>query len=498
MSARVLRWAAAVSLVLAGALHAQCPDGSPPPCARAVARASAPDPHSIAVLYFLNQSRDSADAYVADGLTEAIATRLNRVGRLEVVSAAAVRRLRNTETMSIGAIGNVLRVTYLVSGSVRRAGNRVRVSAELLRANGGTSVWAGQFDHTADDPFGIEEAVAESVAANVSGRLLPAERAAMQARPTQNAAAYDHFLRGNFLLARRTLADDRRAVTEYEAAIRLDPRFAAAHARLSYAYRIIYNIANFSEIPRDTLLARGVASADRALALDSNTSDGWVARGYWAVPSRQDWAGTGMAFRRAVQADPRNPEAWHRLANYYSTFGIDDSATAAWQRALTLDPSRAISMNDWALHEWRAHRFRRALQLADSGVALEPASRFVYARWSIRLVVGDTVGARDDLEKGIRIMRQEGTSTRVEEALLDLLSGDDRAARALVATDTLNTSVPMYLGMDSLALARIERIQVTSPVVAQALKTPTYDRIRNDPRFLRVVREIQQRFGVRP
>ena len=189
-------------------------------------------------MYLDNESRDTSDAYLADGLTEEITTKLGQIGRLAVTSNTTMRRYRGAAALEPTALGRSLRVAQLVSGSVRRAGHRIRVNVELLRARDGVQLWADAYDQTDADLLSIEETIARSVATAIAGRLLPGEQATIAARPTQSPEAYDHFLRGNFLMAQRSPGAARRAVTEYQDAIVQDLAFARAYGRLSLAYAL--------------------------------------------------------------------------------------------------------------------------------------------------------------------------------------------------------------------------------------------------------------------
>src|SRR6059058_6106968 len=257
---------------------AQCPDGSAPPCRSAVS-AVAPVPNSVAVLYFDNLSADTADAYLAEGLTEELIARLGQLPRLAVKSRAAVRRFKQSGADPLAA-ARALGVARLVTGSVRRGGNRLRVTVELVRASDGEHVWGDLYDRTDADLLAVEEDIARAVASAIGGQLLPAERATLAARPTASPEAYDHFLRGNHLLAQRTGSSVARAIDEYKTATRVDPRFADAFARTAFGYGLFLDWSWPSPAdPPESLLARAVASVDRALAPKPPSSDAWVARG---------------------------------------------------------------------------------------------------------------------------------------------------------------------------------------------------------------------------
>ena len=246
-------------VVVAGPALAQCPDGTPPPCAGQAVRT--PAPRSIAVLTFENTTRDTPAQYLAEGFADQIFARLGSVGRLTLISRSAVRRLRGPEQLSVQQIGRTLNAAYLVNGSLRAAGGRARVTVEALRAATGEAVWVATCDRASDELIGLEEAIATEVAAGVAGRLSPQERRALGSRVTASSAGYSHFLRGNVLLARRTSASIQAAIAAYRAATAADSEFADAYARLTYAY---VGRANWDSGDVDTLMAASRQAAARA------------------------------------------------------------------------------------------------------------------------------------------------------------------------------------------------------------------------------------------
>lgn len=373
-------------------LALQCPDGSPPPC-RGAARA--PGANSVAVLYFENVTRDSGDAYLADGLTEAIIVRLGQVGRLEVKSRGAVRRFRETR-LEPAPLGRQLGAAHLVSGTVRRSGSRLRVTVELVRSATGNQMWAQQFDRAGTDLLAIEEDVARAVATAIAGRLLPAERSQLARRPTRNPAAYDHYLRGNYYLALRTPQAGARGLGEFEAAVRLDPEFSAAFARAAYGYALALGWGwPLLGLPKDSLLARGNAAADRALELDSANADAWLGKAALLPPAGR-MRGVLDLLERAVALDPRNDEALHYRGWAYFVGAYDVvRAEADFQAALALEPQRAITQWYRALLAYMLRRYTESRSLADSTLAIDPGfimAHVVRALNSVRL--GDLDEAR--------------------------------------------------------------------------------------------------------
>lgn len=494
-------------------VRAQCPDGTPPPCAARPARgvsASAP-PTSVAVLPFANASRDSADAYLADGLTEDITARLGQIERLSVTSRTTVSRLREAATMTPEQLGRTLNVAYLVNGSVRRVGRRLRVSVELLRAATGVQAWSSQFDRGDEDLLAIQEDIARHVATAIGGRLLPQERASLAARPTRNAAAYDRYLRGNYLLAQRTQQAIARAVGEYEAALRIDPDLVAAQARIAYAYAQHVNWGwSYGELPPESLIAPGLAAADRALRADSSTSDAWMARGFllsFLDPRTQ--AGARQAFERAVALDPQNAEALSQYSVVLNRAGLHEEALGASRRSVAVDPTRVVTLRDLGFNYIRMRAYDEARRWLDSALAVDASSWFAHAdRARLRLLVGDTAGAREDARATVRLSptgsRYFGEAVM---AMVEARTGDAPSARGRLERIVPETAGPggryvpragFMLGAALIAAGELERaldvLERTEPKGGQLwsyIVLPEFDPVRSHPRFLRVLEECR-------
>ncbi len=483
---------------------AQCPDGSPPPC-RGAARPAAPPSNSVAVLYFANRSRDTADAYLADGLTEEIITRLGQVERLIIKSGSAVRRFRGAPPDDPVALGRALGVAHLVTGSVRRMGSGLRVTVELVRAANGVHVWGEQYDRRDADVLAIEEAVSRAVVTSITGRLLPGERATLASRPTTSTEAFDHFLRGNHFLAQRVVA---RAVTEYEIAARLDPQFADALARSALGYGLSLDWDLYSDVPSDSLLARGEAAAERALQLNPRSSDAWMARGYLlSFRHPLTYEGGAEALRRAIALEPRNAEAFHYRGMTLFELGDDSAAAAALHHALAIDPLRPITLMYLGRMEIIAHRYAAALRWLDSALTVEPGFAIALGhRLRVRLLQGDTTQARRDAQVLAGMGVNDFGLTASVLALVEARTGDTLAARVRLDRE-LGTSAAGGLGYrragwltvglvaadeTERALGLLEGLR-PSRRLWDVLRYPEFDAIRSNPRFQRLVEESRPR-----
>ena len=410
-----------------GALKGQCPDGTPAPCRTA---ARAPSANSIAVLYFDNLSRDTADAYLAEGLTEELITRLGDIPRLTVKSRYAVRRYRGGTDLDPEALGRTLSVAYLVTGSVQRAGDQLRVRCELARAATGNRVWGQEYERGDGDILAITTDIARRVASGVAGQLLPGERTALTARPTENREAFEHLVHGDVLLAQRTPLSVQRAIGEYEDATRLDPRLVSAWAKIGLAYAIWLDWG-WSEdglVPPDSFLPAGLAAASRALALDSLSSDAWLSWGYLQIFAHpKDFAGAEAGMRRAVALNPRNAEAWSQLGDLLGYLQRDSETAEPFRRALAIEPGRPVTLvNLAAIEEPHA-----ALALLDSAIAIDPDFYSAYAgRARARAMLHDTTGSRADGATALRLAPAGAEWIARAAHLEGLMAWGDSAAAA--------------------------------------------------------------------
>ena len=507
---RALAFFVPLSVYPAVFLLAQCPDGSPPPCASRT-RAAGPAATSVAVLYFDNVSRDTADAYIADGLTEELIARLGQIERLQVKSRTAVQRYRGRPIDDPTTLGRTLGVANLVSGSIRRGNGRLRVTVELTRASTGVRVWGDTYERGSDDLMAVETDIAQAIASGVGGRLAPTEQRALVARPSTDPEAYDHFLRGNYLIAQRTGVAVRRALAEYETAVRLDPGFAKAFGRIGSAYTIFYDWGwPWPELTRDSMLERAISAASMGLHIDSLSAEAWMARALALVYRfPRTFEGADRAFRRAVTLDPRNAEAWHHYAVAMTYAARDSVAALAYRRALDLDPERVISLADFAWLRYFQRRYAEAATLADSGLALDPQADYLHAiRAQIALGQGDTARFRTAVAAAARTRRPDYLLTTEHMVITqEARDGDTASARArlerLIGTfrdrghpaffEAYSAAVGFVaVGDRAGAIAMLGSVSPRGLIVGCYMRDPAFDPIRDDPRFQRLVAETRQ------
>lgn len=445
--------------------------------------------NSVAVLF---SAHDSADAYLADGLTEDVSSLLGSVTSVQVKAPGVVRHANRASPGDAPAIARTLDVHYLLDGNVRRVGARVRVSIRLLNGATAVAAWGDVFDRSPDELLALPSEIARAVAQHVGASAPSAEAAALAAR-TRSPAANDHYLRGNFFLARRTPDQTALALAEYREAERLDSGFAAAIGRAAYAHAIARgNYYRLPDAPIESLAVRGLVIANRALRRDSTSSDAWMARGYLLAFARpQTMDGAVEAFQRSIALDPKNAEAHHQFGAILGWLGRNAEADRELHLALALDPARAISFSDLAAWS-HARDTALAVALLDSAVALDPASAFS-RRWRAlaRLWAGDVRGAQEDAELANRL--QPGDIV-MESVLATVLAhaGDRARARALMThwpgrnEHWLIMAALVAVGDTAAAMDRAERASPV-PYLWAGLRRPEFDALHGNPRYERLV-----------
>jgi TolB-like protein len=413
------------------ALAFQCPDGTPPPCRLARGTTA---PITVAVLPFDNLSRDTSDAYLAQGLTEEITSRLAQVERLTVTSAAVMRHYGRSEDPR--RVASSIRVMHVIAGTVRHERQRLRVSVELIRGRDGVVAWNRAYDQPDSMLLDIQDEIARSVTTSIAGRLLPGEAALLQTR-RRNPQAYDHYLRGVYDITQRTRASLRRALQELELALRIDSSYGDAIAQLSYANYLLgasYYDTSLG-VSRDSLVRQARRLALLALERDTLSSKAWgIASTVQADPARKR-----AMLDRALAIDPRNVEALVGLAMLQANGGDFVSGQQTLRRAVAADPTRWITILSLGMQLAYERNPAEALGWLDSAITFHPEAPYAYSdRAHIRLQLGDTAGARMDAGETARLGND--TAAAVILALIDLRDG--RAARARATADSLARHLP--------------------------------------------------------
>jgi len=338
---------------------------------------------SIAVLPLTNESGDASQQYFSDGIAEDLITALGQFPGLKVIGRTSSFQFRDSREDS-RSIGAKLGVAHLLEGSVRRAGDIVRVSAELIDTADGTMQWSERYDRPYKDLFALQDEITRAVAGALRAKLLPGEHAAAQSErpPSGSLEAYNAFLQGQFYVSRNTEADLRKAIEWYTQATELDPRYALAWSELSRTWTGL-GVAFLEGAPVQEAYAKAHAAADRALSLSPELAAAHLARGYLIRTADFDWRGAEAEFRRAAELAPYDGYAKFLLGLQLATFGRVEHAIELTREALATEPLRA----NW--YSWLANFFSGLNRLDEAerairrAIELQPGAAVYHQRLAI-------------------------------------------------------------------------------------------------------------------
>jgi TolB-like protein/Flp pilus assembly protein TadD len=325
---------------------------------------------SIAVLPFQNLSDDKENAYFADGIQDDILTNLSKIGDLKVISRMSVMSYRGDGLRSAREIGKVLGVATLLEGSVRRIGNRVRVSVQLINADDDEHIWAEDYDRDLTDVFAIQTDLAQKIASSLQAKLSPNEKERLDRQPTENSDAYLLFIQAHDYANRSEhfLDDSLKAEQLFEQAIKLDPKFAAAFAGLSIVESSIYH----SFEPTSARREKARLNADESLRLQPNLPEGHLALGFSYYYGDRDYERALAEFEIAKRDLPNQAEAYFAIGAIQRRQGKWAESNANLEKAAALDPKNVSILTNLAYSYMTLRDFDAAEKTLDRSTAVAP------------------------------------------------------------------------------------------------------------------------------
>src|ERR1700678_3911310 len=319
---------------------------------------------SVAVLYFENQSGAKEDEYFRDGITEDVVTEISKIAQLQIFPRSEMLAFRD-KAVTAQQVGQQLGAAYVLEGSIRRSGSRVRITAQLVEASTRHSVWAERYDRQLEDVFAIQEEIARSIAQALRITLTPQEEKTIARKPTENPQAYDFYLRGRSYTRRENI---NYGLQMFEQAIQLDPNFALAHGGIAQLCGRIYETRE--QDPK--WIERGLAACDRATALAPDLPEILVARSRMSYAQKK-YEESAMLAQRAIERKPDCEGSWDILGRAYFASGRFEEAAALTERAIEANGDdynsyipysralRRLDMKEEAEH--LQERFMKALRL---------------------------------------------------------------------------------------------------------------------------------------
>lgn len=453
------------------------------------------DVHRLAVLPLDNISPDPNDEYFAAGLTDELITVLSRINGLEVIARTSVLRYKGGNKQ-VAAIGRELQVGSVLEGSIRKSGNRIRVTTQLINTSNEAHVWAEAYDRQLDDVFAVQSDIAQKVAEALSIKL---SRDEMKLRPAPNLEAYTLYLKGRFAVTKLSTDSFLKAVEYYEKAIALAPSYAECYAALAQAWLLL---GFFELLPAEDSFAKAKVYATKALELDATMAEGHVAMGRllrlfeWryedadlelkrAIDLEPNLAGAHVfraqglmplgrkqeaiqEARKALELDPFSSQTCQILGTVYLYDNHIDEAIEFYQRALDIDPDSPFPLGNLGLAYVQKGMVEKGIPMIERAIAIEGTN--ASSLGDLAYAYGKA-GRRDDV-------------TRVLERLLEMRKDSRRAAPAIAGVYTT-------LGEYEKAFEWLEKaLQERTPYLGSIDSDFIFDPIRSDPRFKDITRRI--------
>jgi serine/threonine-protein kinase len=329
--------------------------------------APAADPHSIAVLPFVDMSQDNDQEYFSDGLSEELLNLLAQVPQLKVIARTSSFSFKGKEA-DVATIARVLNVAHVLEGSVRKSGNTLRVTAQLVRTSDSTHLWSQTYDRELTDVFKVQDEIAAAVVEALKVKLLPGQDMRNDHR-SSNAEAYNQYLLGNSFHERENPDGWRRAIAAYQKALALDPDFGAAQAGLSASRARLADT-----LGDEALKAQSLADAERAIAIAPELAEGYQSRATARLSFKRDFAGAEADYKRALALDPGASGVRGSYARILIARGDLPAAIATLHRAIELDPLGAGQWGQLGRMLNAAGDFPAARAALDRSLEISPES----------------------------------------------------------------------------------------------------------------------------
>jgi TolB-like protein/DNA-binding winged helix-turn-helix (wHTH) protein/Tfp pilus assembly protein PilF len=377
-------------------------------------RNSGPDPiQSLAVLPLQNLSADPAQEYFADGMTEALITDLAKIPGLKVISRTSIMQYKNSHKR-LPQIARELGVDGVVEGAVLRSGDRVRITAQLVRAATDQHIWAESYERDLSDLVVLEDEVSRSIAGQIQKQIAPRAPQQLATLAAVNPQAREDYLKGRYFWNLRSEAGYLKAIEYFQAAVTEAPQYAQAYAGSADAYALLGSMP-IAKIPRDTAMPKAKEMALTALRLDDSLADAHTSLAFVEMHFEWKFLEAEQEFKRAIDLDPNYSIAHHWYAYDLAAMGRMDEAVAEVKRARQTDPLSAIINTDVAEILYFARRYDEALLQARATVEIDP--NFAHAHRVMERIYGEKHMFPEAIAEGQRSVALSSEDTWM---LLDL------------------------------------------------------------------------------
>jgi TolB-like protein/DNA-binding winged helix-turn-helix (wHTH) protein/Flp pilus assembly protein TadD len=470
---------------------------------RLLPTSAAPRIESLAVLPLENLTGKPEQKYLVDGIHDELVTQLAQISALKVISRYSVIQIRQQKAKSLREIARELGVEAVMEGTVQRAGDRIHLSVQLIRAQDDRHLWASSYECDLRDILSLQREVAREVAGEVKIQLTPREQAHLAGAHPLNPEAYELYLKGRFLLSEwGTDENIRKAISYFEDAVQKEPTYAVAHAAKSFAY-LELGAALIEAVPPREVLPKAREAAQKAFELDENSAEAHEVLGFIDLAYDWDWRGAERAFRRAIELNPNYPPPYMWLSQYMNVVGRHPDAMVFIRKAQQLDP---LSPHiEWSLAEssMLAGALQQSAEQCEKGLDLHPEF------WPLHTMLGEIFlrqskydRALASLEQGVEISKRHPHALAVLGSAYALSGHRPEAQNILAELKGLSrrrylspanvARVYASLGDNEQALAWLEKAynDRSSWMTRIHLWGPALGNLRADTRFQSLLRRM--------
>ncbi|HEY6118514.1 MAG TPA: protein kinase [Pyrinomonadaceae bacterium] len=454
---------------------------------------------SLAVLPFVNASNNPDAEYLCDGISESLINNLSQLPGVKVIARSSSFKYKGKE-IDTQEVARALGVEALVMGRIVQRGDTLAISIELVNARENTHLWGEEYDRKLSDLLSVQQDISREVSEKLRLRLTGEDQKRLAKRDTENADAYELYLKGRHFLNKPTEADIRKSIDYFQQAIDRDPNYASAYVGIAQAYGLLGGVLGFVS-PRYTA-TQGKAAVMKALAIDETLDDAHATLAQFKLYYDWDWSAAEKEYKRTLELNPNNPTAHGGYGTYLEALGRFDEAAAERERSRQLDPVSAFTTADVGYPLYYARKYDEALEHFRKGIELD--SNLSWAHLWIGQVyvqqarydeafneINRAISLSEGNVRGIATLGHAyAVSGKRSEALKVLAQLQEQAKQKYVSAYFIAL---IYSGLNEKdqAFAWLEKAyEERHPYLILIKSEPVFDNLRSDPRFQALLRRV--------
>jgi TolB-like protein len=456
------------------------------------------DKTRIAVLPFLNMSRDEENEYFSDGMTEELISKLSKIASLKVIARTSVMTYKG-KGKKIDEIGWELRVGTILEGSVRKAGDKLRIAIQLIDVQSQEHLWSQDYARELKDVFAIQSDVAQNVAEALKVQLLAGEKQRIEKKGTESLEAYNLYLKSRYYWDKRNKETLKKGIEYFEQAIEKDPNYAQAYVGLADSYSIS---GAYGFLPSKEVFPKAKVAAMKALERDDTLAEAHASLGYARYYDDWDWSEAEKEFKRALELNPNSAISHYWYSTYLSAMVRLDEGIAEAKRAQELDPlslvvNASVGWSFWAARQYdqAIEQFQKALEIdqnyfdAYNGLGLSYIEKGMYeeAITAAQKAINSSRGHPGTVGFLGYIYGMSGKKVEAQK----LIDGLKERSKEEYVSPLAFAWIYIGLGEKDQAFEWLQKAyEARSPFLIRIKVVPFYDSLRSDPRFTELLKKV--------